>query len=251
MLPHTITSRTLLFIANSMGDGGLICPRLSLCAKMTRGAYVCDCVCVCVQSYFEWTSIEVYMTTNLAVTVFERAYTWLMHICTEAQTRQRADICIFRLSRAMRAHACVTLTWWPTRWRRAEFPAGRAGSLHSSSGVGASLHRSCHSSGTCRRRARRRASGRRTAGRPPHTPGSRSRSRWPEVGGGSSGKENGVNPEAKTDRGGKRDNGNRWKVRADETTKGGDGGDGGSLRKKIGMDQESCNKVEERETILD
>lgn len=86
-------------------------------------------------------------------------------------------------------YACVILTWWPARWRRAAFPAGHADSLRSSSAVGASPHRSYHSSGTSRRRGRLWASGWRTAGQPLHIQGSLSRSRWPGVSRGEGMKE--------------------------------------------------------------
>lgn len=154
---------------------------------------------------------------------------WNPRACDSEKPRQRADICIFRLRRAMWANACVTLTWWPMRWRRAEFPAGRADSLHSSSGAGASLHRSCHSSGTCRRRARRQASERQTAGRPPHTPGSRSRSRWPGVGGGGNGKGNRVKIKDRKICGRQKRKKEANVTRDCETTR---GRDGGSLREK-------------------
>lgn len=74
--------------------GGLIGPRRSLCGKTTRGVYVCECLCVCVQCYFAWTSIKVYMTTNLAITVipvFEPAYTWLVHFCTKAHKKHASE----------------------------------------------------------------------------------------------------------------------------------------------------------------
>lgn len=81
----------------------------------------------------------------------------------------------------MCVYACVILTWWPVRWRRAAFPTGLVGSPRSSSGVGASRHRSCHSSGTCRRKGRLSAPEWWRAGRLLHKPGSLSRSRWPGV----------------------------------------------------------------------
>lgn len=191
-----------------MGGGGLICPRLSLCVKMTR-----VCVCVCVHDYKScyYCNSGVWTRVTHAL-LHQSAHT------KKKKTHQRADICIFRLSRAMWANECVTLTWWPVRWRRAAFPAGRADSLHSSSGVGASLHRSCHSSGTCRRRARRRASEWRTAGQPPHIPGSRSRSRWPGVGGGAMGRKIGWRSRREKYVGGK--NGKRRQTWPQEMMKG-------------------------------
>lgn len=158
-----------------MGDGRGWSVRVCVC--VWRWPEVCVCVFLCNAC------VHVHEYNTLKK---QRCCLQLMHAhyrCKTAaeNTRRQADILIFLPICVTGVHDCVVLTWWPVRWRRAAFPAGRAGSLHSSSDVGASRRRSCHSSGTCRRKGRPQASERWTAGPPSHTQGSLSRSRWPGV----------------------------------------------------------------------
>lgn len=134
---------------------------------------------MCVQCVFAWLCVR---THAYSAVKFQPMFVCIyisyaslhqkIHVCLQAGS-VCSPLCV--------CCVCVILTWWPVRWRRAAFPAGHAGSPRSSSGADASRRRSCHSSGTCRRRGRLSASERRTAGPLLHILGSLSRSRWPGV----------------------------------------------------------------------
>lgn len=210
---------------------------LTVCVCLCEDGQRCVCVCVHVHEYNTVIDRGVAYSSSVCVqacvNITDASLHQKKHVCLQA------DICIFLPICVMGAYACVILTWWPVRWRRAVFPAGHAGSLRSSSGVGASRRHSCHSSGTCRRRGRLSASERQTAGPPSHTLGSLPRSRWPGVSGGGMkgkmrwrtrkklfGEQNGGCSGEKAGS----------KVKTDETTRGEKMGWG--CWEKIGLDQE-------------